>query len=151
MKIKKRVVIWTACLLGLLLPTDVFSQSDLQIGQIFEQFARKKNAIMVELSEDVLKPYNIRLYKSISVKNDASAVDFMRACIKIDQANAKKTKQVMKSGTLSSVYLQLPKRGIENRYILFRADEESSATLIYIETSIETDNIVSFLLKKNQQ
>lgn len=148
---KKRVIIWILCSLGLLLPTKVFSQSDLQISKAFEQYGRKKNVVMVELSEDALKSYNMRLYKSISVKNDADAVDFMRACIKIDQVNAKKTKQVMKGGVLASIYLQLPKKGAENRYILFRSDEESSATLIYIEASIETDNIVNFLLKKNQQ
>lgn len=147
---KKRVFIWTICLLGVMLPVKLFAQSDLQINKAFEKYGRNKDVVMVELSEDILKSYNLKLYKSISIKNDAVAVDFIRRCLKSDQEGAKKSKQVLKSGELSSLYLQLQKRGADNRYILFRTDQEAGATLIYIETPIETDNIVNLLLKKNQ-
>lgn len=147
---KKVIFIWTICLLGVMLPVKLFAQSDLQINKAFEKYGRNKDVVMVELSEDVLKSYNLKLYKSISIKNDVSAVDFIRRCLKSDQEGAKKSKQVLKSGELSSLYLQLQKRGSENRYILFRTDQEAGATLIYIETAIETDNIVNLLLKKNQ-
>lgn len=147
---KKVIFIWTICLLGVMLPVKLFAQSDLQINKAFEKYGRNKDVVMVELSEDVLKSYNLKLYKSISIKNDVSAVDFIRRCLKSDQEGAKKSKQVLKSGELSSLYLQLQKRGSENRYILFRTDQETGATLIYIETAIETDNIVNLLLKKNQ-
>ncbi len=146
---KKRLLIGMICLVGaLFLPTELFSQTDLQIHKVFEKYARNKNAVMIELSEDMLESYNLTLYKSIAVKDDAAATDYMRRCLKRDQEGAKKIKQVMKAGELWSAYYQLVKKGSDNRYILFRNDPEAGATLIYIETPVETDNIVNLLLKK---
>ncbi|MDP4270480.1 MAG: DUF6108 family protein [Bacteroidota bacterium] len=133
-----------------LLPELVNAQSDLQISKVFEKYGSRKHVVMVEMSREMLASYNMTLYKSISIKEDPSAVEFVRNCLSKDKEGAKKIKQVMKGGELVSAYYQLNKRGKDNRFILFRSDPLNVVTLIYIETEEETDNIVNMLLKKKQ-
>ena len=147
---KKIIVIALIGLVGgVLLPSALWAQSDLQIHKVFDKYGHNKNVVMVELSEDMLESYNLTLYKSISIKDEPSAIDYIRRCLKKDQEGAKKIKQVIKGGELYSAYYQLIKKGADNRFILFK-NEEEAATLIYIETPVETDNIVNLLLKKGQ-
>ncbi|WP_243347839.1 DUF6108 family protein [Parabacteroides sp. FAFU027] len=131
-----------------LLPELVNAQSDLQISKVFEKYGSRKHVVMVEMSREMLASYNMTLYKSISIKEDPSSVEFVRNCLSKDKEGAKKIKQVMKGGELVSAYYQLNKRGKDNRFILFRSDPPNVVTLIYIETEEETDNIVNMLLKK---
>lgn len=133
-----------------LLPVGIKAQSDLQISKVFEKYNSRKHVVMVEMSREMLASYNMKLYKSISIKEDPAAVCFIRQCLAKDQEGARKIKQVMKGGELSSAYYQLAKRGKDNRFILFRYDPPNTSTLIYIETEEETDNIVNMLLKKKQ-
>lgn len=150
MKMKKKLTIALICVLGLMaMPSKLLAQDDLQIRKVFDKFGHHKNVVMVELSGDMLQSYNLTLYKSISIKEESSAVDFILRCLKKDQEGAKKIKQVVKAGDLYSAYYQLAKKGSDNRFILYK-NEDETATLIYIETPIETDNIVNLLLKKGQ-
>lgn len=147
---KKKRIIGLICLLGLMaFPSILHAQEDLQIRKVFDKFGHNKNVVMVELSEDMLESYNLTLYKSISIKDEPSAIEYIRRCLKKDQEGAKKIKQVIKAGELFSAYYQLAKKGSDNRFILFK-NEDEAATLIYIETPVETDNIVNLLLKKGQ-
>ncbi|MDD2798140.1 MAG: DUF6108 family protein [Bacteroidales bacterium] len=148
---KTKIYIGLILLFGAMLQSGtLFAQDDLQIGKVFEKYGHRKNVVMVELSEDILQSFSLTLYKSISIKDDPSAADYIRRCVRKDQEGAKKIKIVIKSGDLSSAYLQLAKKGKENRFILFKSEEEDEVTLIYIETTLDTDNIVNLLLKKGQ-
>jgi hypothetical protein len=133
------------------LPTLVSAQSDLNINKVFKQYEKNKNAVMVSLSNEVLGDYEFSLFKSINIKNDPSAANFVREQLALDEKGAKKIKQVVSNGKVTSIYLDLaPKKGM-NRLILFneQTKPENQLILIYIESENSTDDILKILLKKN--
>jgi len=97
-----------------------------------------------------LDGYDFSLFKSITIKNNPSAADFIRKCLEKDQEGAKKVKQVVASGVITSVYLQLPRKGQLYRLILFNQSfqQENKITLIYIESKNDSENILKLILKK---
>ncbi len=106
---------------------------------------------MVELRGESFNDYEFSLFKSITIKDNAKAVDFIRRCIDKDRQNAKKIKEVTVNGVVESVFLELPKRGKVSRLILFNqhAQSLSSVTLVYIESEAEGDDILKVILKKD--
>lgn len=126
------------------------AQSDLEINKVFEKYGKQNNSVLVEMSEEMLKGYDFTFYKSIVTTENTEAADFARKCIDVDQKGAKKVKQVISNGIVSSIYLQLPKKGKHFRLILFN---ESTApgrkmTLIYIESLKDSEEILKIILKK---
>ena len=137
-------------LVGIALPQQLSAQKDLQIAKVFDTYGKKKGVVMVELSGGMLSDYNLSLFKSIVINDDPAAGDFIRTCLAADQKGAKKVKQVITSGTLSTIILQLPQQGKRNRLILFNAASQGKQlTLIYIETEEDVDDALNLLLKKN--
>jgi hypothetical protein len=137
-------------LIALSIPLPMLAQQDLQISKVFDQYGKKKGVVMVELSGEVLKQYDFSLFKSIVIKNDPSAAVFIRQCLAKDQEGAKKIKQVVASGVLTSEYLELPRKGSENRMILYNESSSSGGqiTLIYLESKDDSGEILNLLLKK---
>jgi hypothetical protein len=136
-------------MMAVALPQHLSAQKDLQISKVFDFYGKKKGVVMVELSGEMLGDYNLSLFKSITIKDDPSAGDFIRKCLAKDQEGAKKVKQVVSSGNLTTVILQLPRRGKLNRLILFNATSSGyKLTLVYIETEEDADNALNLLLKK---
>lgn len=125
----------------------LFAQKDLHIIKVFEQYGKKKGTVMVELSNEALGNYDFTLFKSITIKDDPEAARFIRNCLSRDEEGAKKIKQVVANGILTSIYLQLPRKGKDNRLILFN-ESSNTATLIYIETKNESEDVLKLLLKK---
>lgn len=126
------------------------AQSDLEINKVFEKYGKQNNSVLVEMSEEMLKGYDFTIYKSIVTTENTEAADFARKCIEVDQKGAKRVKQVISNGIVSSIYLQLPKKGKHFRLILFN---ESTApgrkmTLIYIESLKDSEEILKIILKK---
>ena len=126
------------------------AQSDLEINRIFDKYGKQKGSVMVEMSKEMLEGYDFTFYKSIVISNNKEAGDFTRGCLQTDQNGAKKVKQVVTNGKISSVYLQLPKKGKYNRLILFneKSVPELKMTLIYIESEKDTEEIMKLILKK---
>lgn len=127
-----------------------YAQSDLNINNVFKQYGKSKNAVMVSLTNEVLGDYKFSLFKSINIKNDSKAADYVREQLKLDEKGAKKIKQVVSNGKVTSIYLDLtPKNGL-NRLILFNEQSmpEQQLILIYIESNHSTDDVLSILLKK---
>jgi hypothetical protein len=135
---------------ALAIPHQLHAQKDLQISKVFELYGKKKGVIMVELSKEALDEYDFSLFKSIIIKNDPAAADFVRKCIAKDEEGAKKIKQVVKSGELTSIILQLARKGKDNRLILYNESPggERQITLIYLESQNDADDIINMLLKK---
>ena len=126
------------------------AQSDLEINKVFDKYGKQKGSVMVEMSKEMLEGYDFTYYKSIIISNNKKAGDFTRECLKTDQGGAKKVKQVVTNGEVSSIYLQLPKKGKYHRLILFN---ETSApklkmTLIYIESEKDSEEILKLIIKK---
>lgn len=128
----------------------VIAQNDLEIQKAFEQYGKKKGVVMVELSNELLDGYNFTLFKSLTIKHDPSAADFIRKCLAQDEVGAKKVKQIISNGKPTSIYLQLPVKSSNFRLILFNVIEqpESKITLIYIESKTDSEDVLKLILKK---
>ena len=126
------------------------AQSDLQISKVFDQYGERKGVVMVELSNEMLDGYDFSLFKSITIKNNPSAADFIRKCLIKDEPGAKKVKQVVSNGVPTSIYLQLPRKGELYRLILFNEtfNPENMITLIYIESKNDSEDVLKLILKK---
>ena len=151
MKMKNRSKYLIFALLFILgFSTNVRAQSDLEISKVFEKYGKQKGSVMVEMTKEMLEGYDISYYKSIVVSNNTEAGNFTRECLKTDQNGAKKVKQVVSNGELSSIYLQLPKKGKYYRLILFNEtrNPELKMTLIYIESEKDSEEILKLILKK---
>lgn len=128
----------------------VNAQSDLEIRKAFEQYGEKKGVVMVELTNELLEGYDFILFKSLTIKDDPSAADFIRKCLAQDEVGAKKVKQIVKNGKPTSIYLQLPAKSNKFRLILFNEMEQpdSKITLIYIESKTDSEDVLKLILKK---
>ena len=126
------------------------AQSDLQISKVFDQYGERKGVVMVELSDEMLDGYDFSLFKSITIKNNPAAADFIRKCLLKDEQGAKKVKQVVANGVPTSIYLQLPRKGEFYRLILFNETfkPEHKITLIYIESKNDSEDVLKLILKK---
>lgn len=126
------------------------AQSDLEINKVFEKYGKQQGTVLVEMSREMLKGYDFTFYKSIMASGNKEAGDFARQCLEIDQKGAKKVKQVVSNGVLSSIYLQLPKKGKYFRLVLFNEaiSPERKMTLIYIESEKDSEEILKIILKK---
>lgn len=126
------------------------AQNNLQISRVFDQYGEKKGVVMVELTDEMLNGYDFSLFKSITIKNNPAAADFIRKCLAKDQIGAKKVKQVVANGTPTSIYLQLPRKGQLSRLILFNETfrPEQKITLIYIESKNDSEDVLKLILKK---
>ena len=126
------------------------AQSDLQISKVFDKYGEGKGVVMVELSDEMLDGYDFSLFKSITIKNNPAAADFIRKCLLKDEQGAKKVKQVVANGVPTSIYLQLPRKGEFYRLILFNETfkPEHKITLIYIESKNDSEDVLKLILKK---
>lgn len=126
------------------------AQRDLEINKVFEQYGKRKGSVLVEMSREMLKGYDFTYYKSIVTTDNKEAADFARRCLAVDEKGAKKVKQVVSNGVVSSIYLQLPKKDKYYRLVLFNeaTSPERKMTLIYIESEKDSEEILKFILKK---
>lgn len=135
---------------GFGLSPNLQAQSDLQISKVFDQYGVQKGVVMVELSNEMLGDYNFSQFKSITLKNNPAASDFIRKCLAKDELGAKKVKQVVTNGIPTSIYLQLPRKDNLYRLILFNeaTKEDRITTLIYIESKNDSEDVLKLILKK---
>lgn len=147
--IKKYLILTLVVALGSILPT-LHAQNDLQISKAFDQYGERKGVVMVELTDEMLNGYDFSLFKSLTIKDNPSAADFIRKCLVKDEVGAKKVKQVISNGVATSVYLQLPRKGPLYRLILFNEvfKPEQKITLIYIESKNDSEDVLKLILKK---
>ncbi|MCC8095279.1 MAG: hypothetical protein LIP05_07955 [Tannerellaceae bacterium] len=125
------------------------TQKDLRIQEVFNRYGKKKNVTMVELSNEMLETYGMTHYKSISIKNDAEALRFIRACLETDQQGARKIKEVTDDGGIISAYYQLPGTGKDlNRFIFFKVSTKGVITLVYIEGELDSDDLITVLFTR---
>lgn len=124
-------------------------QKDLKIQEVFQRYGRKKNVTMVELSNEMLETYGMTHYKSITIKNDAEALSFIRKCLEADQQGARKIKEVTDDGGVISAYYQLPAKEADlNRFVLFKVSKKGVITLVYIEGDLDSDDLITILFTK---
>ena len=146
----RKIFLLSLVTMAFMIPNQLNAQQDLEISKVFNQYGKKKGVVMVQLTKEMLQGYDFSLFKSIVIKNNPEAVEFARECIQKDQEGAKKIKQVVQNGEVTSTVLQLAPRGIENRLILYNEslDEKKEITLIYIESKMDVEEIMTTILKK---
>ncbi len=146
--INKYVVLAMLVIVGF--TANVKAQNDLEISKVFDKYGKQKGSVLVEMSKEMLEGYDFTYYKSIVTTGNKEAADFARQCLETDQKGAKKVKQVVSNGLLSSIYLQLPKKGKHFRLVLFNESPapERKMTLIYIESEKDSEEILKIILKK---
>ena len=146
----RKIYLLLLIIIAFVIPGQLSAQQDLQISKVFEQYGKKKGVVMVQLTKEMLQGYDFSFFKSIVIKNDSTAINFTRECIAKDQEGAKKIKQVVQNGEITSIVLQLSSRGDENRLILYNEsrDEIKEMTLIYIESTMDAEKIMTMILKK---
>jgi len=121
-------------------------QEDLKIKDVFRIYGKNKNVVMVELSKDMLEMYDISFYKSITIKNDAEALTFIRKCLEADQDGARKIKEITSNGAVISAFYQITdKNNGMNRFILFKVNQQGVITLVYIEGKLDSDDLITIL------
>lgn len=127
------------------------AQQGLQIASVFQKYGKQKGVTMVELSNEMLETYQMTLYKSLVFKDVEEALPTILNCLDADKKKAKKVKEVVAGGQIQSGYYQLPQLKEDvNRFILFKTGKKGSATLIYIESELDADDLVTMLfMKKN--
>ncbi|MDD4514556.1 hypothetical protein [Massilibacteroides sp.] len=142
-------IVFLIALFSCIISEPVFAnemQKDLRIQEVFNRYGKKKNVTMVELSNEMLETYGMTHYKSITIKNDQTALAFTRECLEADQQGARKIKEVTDDGGVISAYYQL--RGKEkdiNRFILFKVNQKGVITLVYIEGELDSDDLITLL------
>ena len=142
------------CCLLLLFSTGMYAQKGLQIASVFQKYGKQKGVTMVELSRDMLDSYRIDLYKSLVFKDVTEALPYILDCLEKDQKEGtmKKIQEIIEDGKLLTAYYQLTqvKKGKEklNRFLLFKIGKKNSATLIYIEGNLNSDELVALLFQR---
>lgn len=131
--------------------TGLMAQQGLQIESIFKKYGRQKGVTMVELSNELVDIYEMKLYKSLVFKNIDTALRDILRCLETDKQQAKKVKEVLVGGQIQSGYYQLPQVNENiNRFILFKTDKKGGGTLIYLEGELDTDDLITLLFMKDK-
>ncbi|HOH23402.1 MAG TPA: hypothetical protein PLH70_06910 [Bacteroidales bacterium] len=147
-KIRKYLIFTLFLIVGF--TANLNAQSDLEINKVFEQYGKKRGSVLVEMSREMLEDYDFTYYKSIVTTSNKEAADFARRCLAVDEKGAKKVKQVVSNGVVTSIYLQLPPKDNYYRLVLFNETTlpEQKMTLIYIESEKDSEEILKFILKR---
>lgn len=125
------------------------AQENLKIKDVFRIYGKHKNVVMVELSNEMIDMYDITFYRSITIKNEPEALEFIRKCLEADQKNARKIKEVTDDGGIISAYYQISEKDSPiNRFILFKVNPKGVITLIYIEGELDSDDLITILFNK---
>ena len=131
--------------------SDIMAQQGLEIASVFSKHGKQKGVTMVELSNELVDIYEMKLYKSLVFKDVSSALPHILKCLENDKKQAKKVKEVVVGGEIQSGYYQLPQLQEDvNRFILFKTGKKGAATLIYLEGALDADDLVTLLFKNTE-
>ena len=131
--------------------TGIMAQQGLQIASVFQKYGKQKGVTMVELSNELIDIYEMKLYKSLVFKDGANALPDIYRCLEEDKKNARKVKEIVSGGKIQSGYYQLPQLKEDiNRFILFKTSTKGATTLIYLEGALEADDLITLLFMKNE-
>lgn len=131
-------------------PLSAQAQTGLQIASVFLKYGHQRGSKMVVLSNEMLDAYDMDVYKSLTIANASYALPDIWRALEHDKRGAKKIKEVISQGRVQSGYYLLPQRREDvNRFILFKLSRRESATLIYIEGELDTEDLVTLLFKQD--
>jgi hypothetical protein len=123
-----------------------FAQSQPAVTMIFDKYGSSKGVTLLEISEELMKDYQIKHFKSIIFENGTNALPEIRKAIEKDKVGAKRIKESIQDGLLMSGYYRLKTEETNmNRYLIFKVGKNNKTTLIYIEGKLSPEQLVELL------
>ena len=139
--------IYTIIVLMLALVMEGQSQTGLQIAELFNgQYKRKDNAIEVVVKGNQLERYKLKVFRSLTVKNDPKDFERIEKLVEQDEKNAISKETGRIGERLYYAFYCFPSEKEHYRYIFYRNSslrktESNELTLIYMEGNVTMDEL----------
>ena len=123
------------------------SQTGLQIAELFNgQYKRKDNAIEVVVKGDQLERYKLKVFRSLTIKNDPKDFERIERLVEQDEKNAISKETGRIGERLYYAFYCFPSEKEHYRYIFYRNSslrktESNELTLIYMEGNVTMDEL----------
>lgn len=127
-------------------PAACWAQQGLSVARAFEQYGHAKGYKMVEMNNATLKGYPLHVYKSLVFKKSNSQID---EWLGQDRKRAKKIREVVQDGKVTSGYYMMSPLGGYNRYILFSKNGRGGGAVIFIEGHLSPEDILKLCYVSN--
>lgn len=130
-----------------------WSQDGLHIASLFDgSYKRKDNAVEVIVKGEQLKPYDLRLFRSLTVKNDPKDFERIERLVEQDVRNAVSKETGRIGERLYYGFYCLPPKNGCYRYLFYRNSslrkvEANELTLIYMEGNVTMDMLKKMFKK----
>ena len=145
--------IYAIIVLMLALVMEGQSQTGLQIAELFNgQYKRKDNAIEVVVKVNQLERYKLKVFRSLTVKNDPKDFERIEKLVEQDEKNAISKETGRIGERLYYAFYCFPSEKEHYRYIFYRNSslrktESNELTLIYMEGNVTMDELKTMFKK----
>ena len=145
--------IYAIIVLMLALVMEGQSQTGLQIAELFNgQYKRKDNAIEVVVKGNQLERYKLKVFRSLTVKNDPTDFERIEKLVEQDEKNAISKETGRIGERLYYAFYCFPSEKEHYRYIFYRNSslrktESNELTLIYMEGNVTMDELKTMFKK----
>ena len=145
--------IYAMIVLMLALVMEGQSQTGLQIAELFNgQYKRKDNAIEVVVKGNQLERYKLKVFRSLTVKNDPKDFERIEKLVEQDEKNAISKETGRIGERLYYAFYCFPSEKEHYRYIFYRNSslrktESNELTLIYMEGNVTMDELKTMFKK----
>ena len=139
--------VFTIIVLMLALVVEGRSQTGLQIAELFNgQYKRRDNAIEVVVKGNKLERYRLKVFRSLTIKNDPTDFERIEKLVEEDGKNAISKETGRIGERLYYAFYCLPSEKDHYRYIFYRNSslrkvESNELTLIYMEGNVTMDEL----------
>ncbi len=127
-------------IIGLLVIFPTYAQKDLQIESLFDgSYKNNRHAVEVKILGKQLRPYNLSLFRSLTIENDSLAARHIEQLVLKDGLIAVDKEEGIISGRLFYGFYCLPPTEKIYRYLFFRntalrrTEETPQVTVVYME------------------
>ena len=141
----------TVCIL--FATAEACSQEGLRIGELFDgSYKRKNNAIEVTVKGEPLKRYRLKLFRSLTVKNDPKDFERIERLVEADGKDAVSKETGRIGERLYYAFYCFPPHKGQLRYVFYRNSslrevESNELTLVYIEGNVTMDKLKEMFKK----
>ena len=138
----------TLILLLVAIATSALAQQGLRVADIFSRYGHERGCKMVEMHDTELHGYELKTYQSLTYRIHG---DEIAPLLEEDRRKAKKIREVVSDGRVSSCYYIMPPtaEGL-NRYILYSQKQDNSGAIVYIEGKLEPDDILKLCYQRRK-
>ncbi len=138
----------TLILLLVAIATSALAQQGLRVADIFSRYGHERGCKMVEMHDTELHGYELKTYQSLTYRIHG---DEIAPLLEEDRRKAKKIREVVSDGRVSSGYYIMPPtaEGL-NRYVLYTQKQDNSGAIVYIEGKLEPDDILKLCYQRRK-